>query len=94
LDDISRKNPEEIGRVAICLAVLWWKTDHKKDAMSMYMLPKTIIKRMHSARNRFFWQGSCVKKVLSSEVGSDCGTQKKRGSRSARFKKNKYQLIV
>jgi hypothetical protein len=31
-------------------------------AMSMYMLPKTVIKRMETIRKRFFWQGNSVKK--------------------------------
>jgi hypothetical protein len=31
-------------------------------AMSMYMLPKTVIKRMDTTRKRFFWQGKTEKK--------------------------------
>jgi mannosylglycoprotein endo-beta-mannosidase len=31
-------------------------------AMSMYLLPKTIIKKMDRTRKRFFWQGGSIKK--------------------------------
>lgn len=30
--------------------------------MPMYLLPKTIIKRLDKTRKRFFWQGGSVKK--------------------------------
>jgi hypothetical protein len=60
-------------------------------AMSMYMLSRTIIKRMDSARKRFFWQGSKKRYYL---VKWAVIVRQKKGSRSARFKKNEYQLIV
>jgi mannosylglycoprotein endo-beta-mannosidase len=31
-------------------------------AMSMYMLLKTVVKKMDATRKRFFWQGNIVKK--------------------------------
>jgi mannosylglycoprotein endo-beta-mannosidase len=31
-------------------------------AMSMYLLPKTVIKKMDRTRKRFFWQGGNIKK--------------------------------
>jgi len=34
--------------------------------MSMYLLPKTIVKRLDRTRKRFFWQGSDTKKKILS----------------------------
>jgi hypothetical protein len=31
-------------------------------AMSMYLLPKTVVKKIDGTRKRFFWQGGGVKK--------------------------------
>jgi hypothetical protein len=32
--------------------------------MSMYLLPKTVIKNMDKSRRMFFWQGGSVKKKI------------------------------
>jgi hypothetical protein len=37
--------------------------------MSMFLLPKTTLKRMNKIRRKFFWQGAVIKKVSSCEVG-------------------------
>jgi hypothetical protein len=37
--------------------------------MSIFLLPKIVIKRMDKHRRKFFWQGGASRKVSSGEVG-------------------------
>jgi hypothetical protein len=34
--------------------------------MSMYLMPKTVIKRLDKSRRKFFWQGGELKEEISS----------------------------
>ena len=45
--------------------------------MSMYLLPKTIIKRLDRTRKRFFWQGGGTKKILWLN-GQELANQRKK----------------
>jgi hypothetical protein len=39
--------------------------------MSMFLMPKTMIKRMKKGRRKFFWQGECEEKISPSKVVED-----------------------
>jgi hypothetical protein len=99
LDDTGRKNPKEIGWMAIaslsyggklillnaCLSCI------RTYAMSMYMLPKIIIKRMDSVRQRFFWQGNSVKKKYYLVTWTVITRPKKKGGLGVKdLRKNEY----
>jgi hypothetical protein len=48
-------------------------------AMSMYMLPKTVIKKMDVTRKKFFWQGNSIKKKYHFVKWSVINKPKKKG---------------
>jgi hypothetical protein len=47
--------------------------------MSMYLLPKTIHKRMDSTRKRFFWQGGNIKRKYYLTKWCKIAKPKKKG---------------
>lgn len=49
------------GRLTLLMACL---SNIPIYCMSMYLLPKTIIKRMDKTRKRFMWQGGSMKKKI------------------------------
>jgi hypothetical protein len=67
---VGGKDFEKTGRVAICLTILWGKAGPAECLSELYSnichvyvhVTQTIIKRMDSARKKFFWQGSSTKK--------------------------------
>jgi hypothetical protein len=64
-------------------------------AMSMYLLPSSVIERMDKARKRFFWQGGGDKKKISfGEMENNHKTKEERGSRCQRLEENEYKPTV
>jgi hypothetical protein len=47
--------------------------------MSMYLLPKTVIKTMDKGRRKFFWQGQPEKEVSPSTMEENLQIKEKRG---------------
>jgi hypothetical protein len=67
-------------------------------AMSMYLLPKTVIKRMDKTREKIFWQGGSVKKKYFLDKWAVISKPKKKGGGggvgSKISEKNKYKLAM
>jgi hypothetical protein len=63
-------------------------------AMSMYLLPKTVIKKMDRTRKRFFWQGGSIKKKYHLVKWMVVTRPKKGGSRNKRSEKNEFELVM
>jgi hypothetical protein len=62
--------------------------------MSMYLLPKTVIKRMDKNRRKFFWQGGSLKKKYHLvQWGKVCRSKKKGGLGIKNLRKFNVSLL-
>jgi hypothetical protein len=62
--------------------------------MSMYLLPKTVIKRMDKNRRKFFWQGGSLKKKYHLvQWGKICRSKKKGGLGIKNLRKFNVRLL-
>ena len=62
--------------------------------MSLYLLPKIIVKRMDRTRKIFFWQAGALKKIPSSQMAENLPPKKKRGPGSSGLEKNEPKPAV
>jgi hypothetical protein len=62
--------------------------------MSMYLLPKTVIKRMDKNRRKFFWHGGSLKKKYHLlQWGKICRSKKKGGLGIKNLRKLNVRLL-
>ena len=57
-------------------------------SMSLYLLPKIIVKRMDRTRKKNFWQAGALKKKPSTQMAENLPPKKKRGPGSSGLEKN------